>query len=144
MFKLLEEVIKISDLKVLGVKVKQNVYDEFKRLDGDVSTNLRRAISNYIKHTNETRLTTVNDKNKMNEYETLANELESFKENLSRFNQSLNEYEDEIPPIFQLIVDLTGFQLELLGLLESFFNIHLHDEEDQGQQEIKKDIWEEG
>lgn len=94
----------MGNRKTLGVKVEQRIYDEFKHLDGNVSTNLRTAIENHIKHSKETRLTTVNQKKNVCEYQTLTkqqiknivgeyqnilSELEEYKEKTQRYVEKL-------------------------------------------------------
>ena len=131
--------IKISDLKVLGVKVKQSVYDEFRRLDGCVSDNLRRAISNYINHNEETRLTTVNDKNKIDEYKHLAIELKTITDDLSRFYNGLLEFGIE-NKIFLLFAEVINFDIQIIGLIESIVELQFnHITEDHNNAQESKD-----
>ena len=63
----------MSDLKVLGCKVKESLYDEFRSLDGSVSANLRAAIENHLKQSNETQLTPVNHEKNIEEYKHITN-----------------------------------------------------------------------
>lgn len=98
--------IKISDLKVLGVKVKQSVYDEFRSLPGDVSTNLRCAVEDYIKHAKETRLTTVNHVEKQKKYEDLISHLETHEEDIQRLisdSKEINDFDKFVLLIFENI-----------------------------------------
>ena len=53
-------------MKVLGVKVENEVYARFSNLDGSVSSNLREAINLFLKYKENKLLTSVNQESCFN------------------------------------------------------------------------------
>lgn len=144
-------VIKMS--KILGAKVDSTVYDEFKSLDGEVSTNLRAAIENYIKQSKEPQLTTVNLKENNNEaivlrdgekdvlitkYQYIFKDIDELIENgnawveelESRGFGSMQSTVEYIVELSNIIKKIINFQLQSYGI---------HPSEDQGDTDEEQD-----
>jgi len=63
-------------MKVLGCKVRDQLYDDFAALPGNLSDNLREAVELYIKHSNEPMLTTVNQRMFEDKYTELCKRID--------------------------------------------------------------------